>query len=172
MKKILLILAVVVCVAVAGSALAVAYNSASNSTGTLTADSYLSLSLNSCSTAALHLKAGDYVTYTIDYDVAKSDSAPSANLTIALAATAEHNLTGVEVALFTDSNCTVPLKLTNAGAIDAENGTAATISGANSLTITGLVADGLIYARFFLPDNATVATIGGTMTLSLDEPQA
>lgn len=173
MKKILLIIAVVVCVAVAGTALALTtFNSASNVTGTLTADSYLGLSLESCSTTGLELVAGEYTTYTIDYDVTKSTSAPTAKLTITLAATDAHNLTGVTLALFSDSNCTTPLKInTTTHAIDAE-GTQVSITGAGSAYIQGLATDGLIYARFYLSEESEADSIGGTMTLSLVEQAA
>ena len=174
MKKILLILAIVVCVAVAGSALAVAYNSASNLEGTLTADSYLALSLDSCSTAALHLKAGDYVTYDLNYAITKSEHAPAAELSIALAADTanEKNLTGVQVALFKDSACTTPLKLNATSKVIDDEGTAATLNGAGTIEIKGLEEGDHIYARFFLPEDATVASIGGTMTLNLLEQAA
>ncbi len=174
MKKILLIVAIVVCVAVAGTALALTtYNDATPLGGTLTADTYLSLSLDDCSTTALALEVGEYSdAYTIDYDIAKSASVtPSATLTIALAdAGAGHDLDDVTIALFTNSNFSTPLKLgTNAttGAIDQENGTAATLTGAGTITITGLNASGVIYARFYVDGNADADDVGGTMTLNL-----
>lgn len=169
MKKVLLIVAIVVCVAVAGTALAVtSFQSATPKTGTLTADSYLKLSLDDCSTTGLQLEPGVPTVYTIDYDITKSASVtPNATLTIALAADQEKNLTGLSVALFTDENCTVALKLNSStNVIDAE-GTAATLSGAGTLTVAGLSADGVIYARFLLAEDVTVANIGGTMTLNL-----
>ena len=170
MKKILLILAVVVCVAVAGTALAVTtYNSAQQKTGTLTADTYLKLSLEDCSETGLTLVKGEYVTYTIDYDVTKSTNAPNARLNITLAATTGLNLTGMTVDLFTDSQCTTPLKIdATSHAIDAE-GTAVTQSGAGTIYISGLSTSGLIYARFHLSEEANVSSIGGTMTLNLVE---
>ena len=174
MKKIILIIALVLCVAVAGTALALTtFNNASDVTGTLTADTYLSLSLDSCSTTALQLEVGTYSTpYTIDYDVTKSTNAPTATLTLTLAAANEKTLNGVTVTLWTDSNCTVPLKLnTTTHVIDAE-GTAASLTGAGSISVAGLTTDGLIYAKFYLDSNATASAIGGTMTLNLVETQA
>ena len=173
MKKILLIVAVVVCVAVAGTALALTqFNSATPVSGTLSADTYLALNWGECTTGDLVLEAGGYENYTIAYTVTKSTNAPAGTLTLTLADTSPKTLEGVSVALFTNSTCTAPLKLNSTThVIDAE-GTAATLTGAGSIVINGLTADGTIYARVSLVSNATVEEIGGTMTLSLAEQAA
>ena len=158
MKKILLIVAVVLCVAVAGTALAVTYNSATNATGTLTADTYLALSLDSCSTTALHLTAGEATVYNIVCGVSKSTNAPTADLRITLAdASVSNTLEAVTFNLYTDSGCTAPATYT------VNNGV---------YTITGITTDTTYYARFYVANNADTATIGGTMTLSLIETPA
>ena len=162
MKKILLIVAVAVCVAVAGTALALTtFNSAQDVTGTLTADTYLSLDWgNSVSTVAnLELEAGVPQVYTIDYTVAKSTSAPAGALTITLSPANSKTFEGVTVRLFSDSSCTTLLTGVNQLAGAATETT---------LTISNLTQNGTIYAQFSLSDEATAANILGSMTLSLD----
>ena len=170
MKKILLIVAVVVCVAVAGTALALTqFNSATPVSGTLTADTYLALNWGECTTGDLVLEEGVYTTYTIAYTVTKSTNAPAGTLTLTLADAANKDLDDVTVALFSDSTCQTPLKLNaSTHVIDAE-GTAATLTGAGSIVINGLTADGTIYARFGLANDTTASDVGGSMTLSLAE---
>lgn len=170
MKKILLIVAVVVCVAVAGTALALTqFNSATPVSGTLTADTYLALDWGECTTGDLVLEEGVYTTYTIAYTVTKSTNAPAGTLTLSISNSAPKSVEYVNVALFTDSNCTTPLKLNaTTRAIDAE-GTAVTQNGQGTITINGLTADGIIYARFGLSSGATVSEVGGSMTLVLAE---
>ena len=168
MKKILLIVAVVLCVAVAGTALAATYRSAENVSGTLTADKYIALSLDECSTANLTLLAGDQVTYELEYSVDKSATAPTATLTIAFADTSESvNLDEVEISLFKNEACSIPVKL-NGTALDDDAGTAVTQTGAGTITITDLEAGDTYYVLFYIADAAaTLENIGGTMTLNL-----
>lgn len=168
MKKILLIVAVVLCLAIAGTALAATYRSAENVSGTLTADKYIALSLEECSTANLTLLAGDQVTYELEYAVERSATAPTATLTIELEDTSESvTLDEVQVALFKNAECSVPVKL-NGTALDDDAGTAVVQDGEGTITITGLQAGDTYYVRFYIADaEATLENIGGTMTLNL-----
>lgn len=163
MKKILLILAIVVCVAVAGSALAVAYNSASPITGTVAADSAFILSLDQCVQTPVTLEPGTPEVYTIQCDVSKSASVlatQTATLTITLSDAGgddpAQDLDDVTVALFSDINCTQAI----AGK---------TQTGAGTISVTGINATTTIYARISCPNNlseADINAVGGNMTIT------
>jgi len=161
MKKILLIIAVVLCLAVAGTALAVTYNSSDPVTGDLKANSYLKLSLDSCSTADITINPGTPVVYTIQCDVTSIQenevSPKTGTLTITLAdAGAGQDLDDVTVALFTDAACTAAV----AGK---------TQTGAGAITVTDISATTTYYAKISVPsalDEAGCEACGGTMTLS------
>lgn len=162
MKKILLILAVVVCVAVAGSALAVAYNNATSKVGHISADTYIALDwgANNSSTTSLELEEGVPSYYTIDCTVVKStNAAATGTLTIALQDSNEANksLDNVTVTLYSDSNY--------------QNAVAGkTQKGEGSITITGLTANATYYAKVSVDDGLTneqLQAVAGTMTLSL-----
>lgn len=157
MKKILLIVAVVLCVAIAGTALAVSYNSATPITGSLAADQYLKLGLDSCSETAITVNPGTPVVYTIQCDVTKSTSVTdTGTLTITLANVGEQDLDDVTVALFTDAACT--------SAVAGK-----TQTGAGSISVTGIDTTTTYYAKISVPSALTEAdctACGGTMTLS------
>lgn len=158
MKKMLLIVAVVLCVAIAGTALAVSYNSASNVTGTLTADTYLLLGLESCSEAAITVNPGTPQVYTIQCDVTKVGTfADTATLTITLTdAGSGQDLDDVTVALFTDAECT--------SAVAGKTST-----GAGTISVTGITATTTYYAKISVPSSLgedECDAVGGTMTLA------
>ena len=157
MKKILLIIAVVLCVAVAGTALAVSYNSSDPVTGSLAADSYLKLSLDSCSTEAVVINPGTPQKYTIQCDVTKSTSVTdTCTLTITLADVGEQDLDDVTVTVYSDSACTIPV----AGA---------SRTGAGSISVTGITATATYYALISVPSSLGAddcEDCGGTMTLA------
>lgn len=159
MKKTLLIIAIVLCIAVAGAAIAVTWNDASNVTGTLTADSYLELSLDNCSTTAISLTEGSYSYYTIQCDVSKSANAGDndCTLTVTLADTSESvTLDAVTISVYSDSNYQTLVS----------NGTR---KGAGAITVTGIQATSTYYVKLSLDtglNEAQTAAVGGTMTLS------
>ena len=159
MKKTLLIIAVVLCIAVAGAAIAVTWNDPDPVTGTLTADSYLELSLDQCSTTAISLTEGSYSYYTIQCDVTKSISAGTNNctLTVTLEDTSESvTLDSVTVSVYSDSNYQTLVA----------NGTT---TGEGSITVTGITETSTYYVKLSLADGLTEAqteAVGGTMTLS------
>ena len=162
MKKILLIIAAVVCVVIAGTALAVNYNSASPVTGTLTADTYFALSLDNCSTSSVTLSEGVPTVYTIQCDVTNVGTSETADLIITLTDGAEQDLDDVTVALFTDANCTQAV----AGK---------TQTGAGTITVSGISATTTYYARITIAnglDSADFAACGGTMALNLNRHTA
>lgn len=158
MKKILLIVAVVLCVAIAGTALAVSYNSADPITGSLAADQYLKLGLDSCSTTDITVNPGTPQVYTIQCDVTKSATvSDTGTLTITLAdAGAGQDLDDVTIALFTDSACTSAV----AGKVQ---------TGAGSISVTGIDTTTTYYAKISVPSTLSeddCEDCGGTMTLS------
>ncbi len=158
MKKILLILAIVVCVAVAGSALAVAYYDAQSVSGTITTDSYMVLSFDGSSTAtALSLDAATPSYYTIVCKMDKSAGATgTGTLTIALKPDTENNktLANVSVALFTDSAYTTPLQVNSADAV--LNGAAANAS----ISVANIPATTTYYAKITLASGLTQEQLG------------
>jgi hypothetical protein len=159
MKKILLIVAVVLCVAVAGAAIAVTYNDATTINGTLTADSYLELSLDNCSTTAINLVEGEPTKYTIQCDLTKSENGlgdGTCTLTITLANGVSTDLDDVTIAIYTDPNCTIAVE-------------GATRKGEGAVTVTGITTSKTYYAKLTLDnglDESETANVGGTMTLS------
>lgn len=172
MKKILLIVAVVLCIAVAGTALAVTYRSANNETGALTADKYIYLDMGGTAGASLTLLAGDQVTYHVACDIDRSATAPTATLTVTFTDTSESvNLDDVQISFFKDEGCTTPLKLTGT-AIDDADGTAVSFTGLTEgskiVTISGLEDDADFYIRFYIDNpSVTLDEIGGNMALAL-----
>ena len=163
MKKTLLIIAIVLCVAVAGTALALTVNNASNVTGTLTADSYLALSLDGSSSAAsISVADGDPGYYTIVCNVTKSASVTdNGTLTITLANTSESvTLGAVTVTLYEDELHNTPV-------------TSGSRKGAGTITVSNISTTTTYYAVVTLDsglnENQTNA-VGGTMTLSFAKP--
>ena len=166
MKHILLILAVVVCVAVAGTALAVAYYNASNVSGTITTDSYMVLSFDGSSTAnALTLDAATPNYYTIVCKIDKSASATgTGTLTLALNpdTTNSKTLANVSVALFTDSACTTPLQ------VNAENVVLSGAAASASVSVANIPSTTTYYAKITLASGLSqeqLAAIGGELQL-------
>ena len=157
MKKILLIVAVVLCVAVAGTAFAITRNQADPVNGTLAADTMFVLSLDSCSTANIALTAGTPTEYTIQCDITKSNSANyNGTLTVTLADSAPKDLDDVTITLYSDAQ--------------HEHEVAnATCTGAGSFTVTGISASTPYYALITLANNLSESdtqNVGGTMTLA------
>ena len=161
MKKILLIVAVVLCLAVAGTALAVSYNSADPITGTMSADSFLKLSLDSCSTEAITINPGTPVVYTVQCDVVNvqdNEATPkTGTLTITLVdAGSGQDLDDVTVALYTDASCK-----------EAVEGK--TQTGAGTITVTDISTTTTYYAKISVPSTLNeddCEDCGGTMTLA------
>ena len=164
MKKILLIIAVVLCVAVAGTALAVTFNSASNVTGTLTADSYVNLSLEGSTTADVTIDPGTASSFTIVCTIDRSTSAASekGNLVITLTDSEDVgiSLDAVTVALYNDAAFTDPVD-------------GASRTGAGTITVSNIdSASKTFYARIIAPAGTDVATVGGTMSLAFNRVTA
>lgn len=158
MKKILLIVAVALCVAVASTALALTVNNATQVTGTLEADKYLALSIGGTADLAVTVKDGDPAYYTINCVVAKSASvSDSCTLTITLANTSEEvTLGAVTVTLYSDETHENPVA-------------SGSRKGAGTITVSGITATTPYYAVITLDSglNSTqTANVGGTMTLS------
>ena len=170
MKKTLMIIAIVLCVAVAGAALAVTKNNATTVTGTLQADSYFGLDFgNNTVSADISLAYGAPQNFVIECDVTKSRSVDStATLTITLADGVNTNLDEVNVKVYSDSarqNLVANGSLTGAGTITI---TGITIPNENNDRI---VSDTVIYyATASLVtdvDADDIDEVGGTMTLHL-----
>lgn len=159
MKKILLIVAVVLCVAIAGTAFAITRNNATPATGTLEADSYLALTLGRCSTTALEIADGAPAYYTIycDKTASASEASTACTLTITLANTSESvTLAPVTVTLYSDSSRQTPVA-------------SGSRKGAGSITITGITASTTYYATVSLDAGLTseqTAAVGGSMSMT------
>ena len=162
MKKILLIIAAIVCISIAGTALAVSYYDAEDIQGTVTADKYVVLSLdNSTAPASISLVGGQATTFKIQCDVDTSATATAdGTLSIVLAAASEKTLTGVTLALYNDMACTDPV-------LDDEDAPI-TQTGAGTIEIEGIDDDAVYFAKVTFAgaaDAAALAAIGGTITI-------
>lgn len=165
MKKILLIIAAIVCVSIAGTALAVSYYNADDIDGTVTADKYVVLSLdNSTAPASISLVGGEVTTFKIQCDVdASATAAPNGTLTIALIAGTEKSLAGVTLALYSDMACTQ--------AVLDDTDTPIAQTGAGTITIEGIDDDAIYYAKVTFAgaaDAAALAAIGGSITIDFE----
>ena len=164
MRKILLILAVVVCVGVAGTALAVGTHNANDVTGTITTDKCFILSFDGSSTdLALTLDETKPEYYTIVCNIDKSATATgTGTLTIALNPSSGKSLANVTVELFTDSNCTTHLQQ-NAANVSVSGG-----ATSQSVSVTGIsAAQTTYYAKITLSPlgETDPATIEGELQL-------
>ena len=160
MKKILLILAIVVCVGVTGTALALTnYHSADSITGTVAADSALILSLGQCVDTDIELEPGVPEKYTIVCDVTRSAHAgnQTGTLTITLAnAGGGQDLDDVTVTLYNNIACSEEYAIE--GKVQ---------HGAGTITITGISVSTTYYALITTPNlsDDDAEDVGGTMTL-------
>lgn len=154
MKRILLIIAVVLCVGIAVSALALEYNSATPKTGTLTADSMFELTLNSTASSSVRLTPGVPTVYPLVCGFDGSPSAPQSGvgtLTITLADTIVNSMDLITVTVYSDAGCASPL----AGK---------TQTGAGTITISGITAQTTYYLAISVESGYTDSTgIGGTI---------
>ena len=160
MKKLLIITAIVllVSVAVSGSVLAITRNNADPVNGTLTADSYLALTLGRCSTTAIEIADGAPGYYTIYCDKTASDSEANTEckLTITLVNTSESvTLSAVTITLYEDA----------ARQTAVASGTR---KGAGDLVISGITESKVYYATITLDSGLSseqTAAVGGSMSL-------
>lgn len=168
MKKILLIIAVVLCVAVAGTALATTvYYNAQNVSGSVTADTYVELSLDGSSDLdEIALVPGQPVIYKISCGVTTS-ATNEANGTLTVtttAATGDYNLTGVTVALYTDSACTTAALNDSSEPIS--------IIGAGSFAVEDIDESTNYWAKVTFAgaaNEAALAQVNGTMRIEFEQ---
>lgn len=154
MKKIMLIVGMILCVAVIGSVFAVAVMNA-QSAATFSADGYIYLGFDGTSSNGIVLSSGVVTPFTVVLTV-DSNVANTGTLTITFADGADKNLDDVSFGVYSDSNCMTALT-TNVTTED------------KVITITGISGESTtIYVGVMLKANADADEIndcGGTMTL-------
>ena len=154
MKKILLIIAVVLCVGVVATALGLAFSSAAVKKGTWTADSALSLTLGSNASSSVILTPGVQKVYPIVCGFGRSPSAPTSDvgeLTITLADTIVFSMDKITVTVYTDADCKNPV----AGK---------SRTGAGQISIQNLTQETTFYIGIFVPNDMPDTTgVGGTI---------
>ncbi|MCR4726163.1 MAG: hypothetical protein K5753_02975 [Clostridia bacterium] len=162
MKRILLIIAVVILVGIAASALALEYNSAEPKTGTLTADSMFELTLNSTASSSVRLTPGVPSVYPLVCGFDGSPSAPQSgtgNLTITLADTIVCSMDLITVTVYSDAACASPI----AGK---------TQTGAGTISINGITSETTYYIAISVESGYADSTgIGGTIQFAFTDAQ-
>lgn len=163
MKKIMLIVGMILCVAVIGSVFAVAVYDAQQATATVTADTYIELGWDGTADTNLVLEPGITQIYTVNLTVDKSASVTdTSTFRVVCANTSETVTLGQVSVVVCEDNLGVD-------AVDGDSDNV-TVSG-NNTTITGITQNTTYYIAVTLAANATeeqVTNCGGTMTLSFN----
>lgn len=168
MKKILLIVAVVLCLAVAGTALAVKYNDAQSKSGTVVADTCLELSLgDTADNVNFALEKGIPQIYTIICNVARSSAAAGdGELVITVTESAANSLGDVDITLCSDANGQNALTGANVSTTGTKD------DAERTFTVTGLAPGTYTYyLSIGVPLNISddnLAAVSGTIDVSLD----
>ena len=155
MKKIFLIIALVLCVAIAALAIATSINNATPVVATLSTDSSIVMSLGEQTSASIVLSKESSTIYPIFCNISRSDKATgNGRLTIRLTDDGPRYINNVTVALFSDSECNYPL--------DGKSRV-----GAGDITVENISASSVYYANISIPNNVfDVTKVGGKMELS------
>ena len=160
MKRILLVIAIALCVGVAATALAFQFNDATPVSGTLTTDSVFVMTLNSTASASIRLTPGVESVYPLVCSFEGSASAPKSgvgNLTITMADTIVFSMHLITVTVYSDAGCTQPI----AGK---------TQTGAGTITISNISSQTTYYIGVFVPTGLADTTgIGGSIKLAFNK---
>ena len=159
MKKILLIVGMILCVAVIGSVFAVAVFSANDATATITAEPYITLGWDGTAEASFVLEPGVKQIYTVNLTVDKSTNGGTATFSVVCEddTTNSKDLENVTITVCSDALGTTAVTGANVTTND------------NDTSISGLSANATYYIAIVLDAGADaddIADCGGTMTLS------
>ncbi len=166
MKKLILIIGIVLCIAVIGSVFAIAVYDAQPSTGTIGADTYVYLTLeNPTGTTGCQLERGIPVIIPIVLGIEKNDDAwGTATLTVTPTAVGEgKNIDNVEITMWSNSTCTTAVE------------GLATDESTGAMTLTGITAGKTVYVRLVLDAAATqdqVTNTNGNLNVKLERVAA
>lgn len=166
MKKLIIVIAMLLCVATIGAVFALAIFDSTPVTGTITSDDYLFLEMNSDLSNSLELTKGMNVVKTIDIHI-RSVNKTNAYLKIYTLSKENKNLSNVKFSLYSSKDCDTLLK--------DLNGNDCTIQGNG--TIIYLIPDNIdttltLYLKIQLNSNITESEYeqtGGLLRLSLSE---
>lgn len=148
MKKLILMISIILCIAVIGSVLAIAVYDAADIEGGVNTDTYLYLSLNSTrgTGVTLNKNTATLIPIVLGVDTNDSDWSGSATLTITPQAVGENkNIENVDISYYSDSECT-----TTVGSVS---------DGVFTYSVT---AGTTIYVRIAYKENVTAAQINAT----------
>lgn len=150
MKKLIVLICMVLCVAVIGSVLAIAVYDAPDVNGSIGTDTYLYLTMNSTRGTGVTLTQGVPQVLPIVLGVDTNESAwGSATLTIVAAANADKSIAKVSIGLYSDREGTTAI---------TENVTTAD----GTITMTGITAGQTVYVKLLLAADATAAEVNAT----------
>ena len=157
MKKVLLIIAVVLCVGVAATALGFEFNGAKPKTGVLTADKAIMLTLDSSASSSVLLTPGVTNVYPLSCGFERSATATqsvSGELTITLSNSGNYKMDEVSVTVYSDEECLSPL-------------TGKTRTGAGAITIQNITQNTTFYIGISVPnDIEDPSTTGGKINFA------
>lgn len=158
MKKTILLIGIILCIAVIGSVLAVAVYDADDITGSVSTDTYLYLTMNSTEGQSVTLQTGVPTILPIVLGVDSNDSSwGSGKLTITPAAAADKSIAKVTIGIYSDETASTAI---------TEN---ATTDGNGVITLTGITEGQTVYVKLLLAADATqteVTNTQGTLTCS------
>lgn len=160
MKKLVLIIGIILCIAVIGSVFAVAVYDAQDATGSLGADTYVYLTLeNPTGTTGCQLEKGIPVIIPIVVGIEQNDADwGTATLTVTPSAQAEKSIENVEITMWSNEACTTSVE----GLATADNGV---------MTLTGITEGTTVYVRLVLDNDATqeqVKAAAGVLNIKLE----
>ncbi len=163
MKKTILLIGIILCIAVIGSVLAVAVYDANDIEGSISTDTYLYLGLNSSAGTGVILSAGvpKIVPIVLSVDT-NAENWGSGTLTITPAAQSEKNIEKVTIGIYSDAAGNTAL--TDNVSIDK-----------GVITVTGISEGTTVYVKLLLAEDATqdeVKATGGTLTCSFVRVEA
>lgn len=158
MKKTILLIGIILCIAVIGSVLAIGVYDATDIEGSVTTDTYLYLGLNATEGTGVTLEVGKQTIVPISLSVDSNavDNWGSATLTITPKANNDKSIKKVTIGLYSDDKGMNAIENANTDA----NGV---------ITLTGITKNRIVYVRLFLAADATqddVNGTGGTLTCS------
>lgn len=157
MKKVILLIGVILCVAVIGSVLAVAVYDANDIEGSISTDTYLYLSLDSSASSGVTLEKGVQKIVPIVMSIDQNDANwGTATLTITPSAVSGKSIEKVTIGIYSDETCKTVL----AGANVDDNGV---------ITYAGVTTGKTVYVSLLLAEDASeeeVTNTSGNLTCS------
>lgn len=151
MKKLVLIIGIILCIAVIGSVFAVAVYDAQDATGSIGADEYVYLTLNSSGTTGCNLVKGVPTIIPIVMGIeSTAESWGTAKLTVSATANEGKSIDNVEITLWEDLTCTQAIE---------------------GLTVEGITESGTVYVKLQLVgedlSEEDVNNAGGVLNIKL-----